>query len=61
MNKSCFVSCYIEKYADFVTVSVALGEWPRFAHLGPPLKVMALHPRLIYRMCMPTKDVLGFF
>ena len=45
MKRSCFFSCYIEEYVDFVPFSVTWGAWPHLAPLDPPLKVMSPHPR----------------
>ena len=45
--KVALFSCYIEEYVDCVSFSGALGTWPRWAPLDPPLRVMAPRPRLI--------------
>ena len=45
---------------DFVPFSGALGAWPRFAPMDPPLKVMSPPPVDTY-MCKPTIDVGRIF
>ena len=43
------------KHFDFVSFSVALGAWTRWAPLDPHLTAMAPHPPVNTYMCIPTE------